>query len=94
MAQTFRCTLVLYLLLCADWLFFLVCSCRSKTETKEGAFKSIQLAPGVVVSAPAFNAAKPAGMFGPGEPDGFIVTVTEAGKPSLDLKVHSCYKYS
>lgn len=62
---------------------------RSKTETKEGTFKSIQLAPAVVVSAPVFNAAKPAGMFGPGEPDGFVVSVTEAGKPSLDLKVHN-----
>jgi uncharacterized protein YbjT (DUF2867 family) len=59
----------------------------SKTETKEGTFKSIELVPGVVVSNPVFNAAKPASMFGAAEPDGFIVSVTEAGKPSLDLKI-------
>lgn len=59
----------------------------SKTDTKEGTFKSIVLAPGIVVSAPTFSAAKPAGMFGAAEPDGYIITVTESGKPSLDLKI-------
>jgi len=60
----------------------------SKGETKEGPFKSINLAPGVVISAPTFNAAKAASMFGAAEPDGYIITVTEApGKPSLDLKI-------
>ena len=60
----------------------------SKGETKEGPFKSITLAPGVVISAPTFNAAKAASMFGAAEPDGYIITVTEApGKPSLDLKI-------
>jgi uncharacterized protein YbjT (DUF2867 family) len=59
----------------------------SKTETKEGAFKSIALVPGVVISAPVFSAAKPASVFAGGEPDGYIITITESGKPSLDLKI-------
>lgn len=62
-------------------------SLRSKTETKEATFKSISLVPGVVVSAPVFSAAKAASVFAAAEPDGYIVTVTEAGKPSLDLKI-------
>jgi hypothetical protein len=59
----------------------------AKGEAKDGPFKSAQLAPGVVVSAPVFNAAKGASLFGGAEPDGFVVSVTESGKPSVDLKV-------
>lgn len=64
--------------------------CRSKTETKEATFKSIALVPGVTISAPVFSAAKPASVFAGAEPDGYIISVTESGKPSLDLKVRLC----
>ena len=60
---------------------------RSKTETKESTFKSITLAPGVVISKPQASPAKAGGLFGAAEPEGFLVTITEAGKPSLDLKI-------
>ena len=66
----------------------LLTSYRSKTETKEAVFKSITLAPGVVISKPEASGAKPAGLFGAAEPDGFIITVTsEHNAPTLDLKV-------
>lgn len=60
----------------------------AKGDSKDGPFKSAQLAAGVSVSAPVFNAAKGASLFGGAEPDGFVVSVTEPGKPSVDLKVN------
>jgi hypothetical protein len=61
----------------------------SKTD-KTGASKSLQCGAGVTVSKPEASGAKAASMFGSAEPDGYVISVTEApGKPSVDLKVGS-----
>jgi len=63
--------------------------CWSKSETKDGLFKSIILQPTVRLSAPVYSAAKPAGMFGVPEPEGFVFSLTEkaGAETSVDLKV-------
>jgi uncharacterized protein YbjT (DUF2867 family) len=62
--------------------------CWSKGDTKEAAFKSLDLNDATVLSKPVASAAKAGGVFGGGgEPEGHVVSVGEKGKPSVDLKV-------
>jgi hypothetical protein len=61
--------------------------CWSKGTSKEAAFKSVELNSAVQITKPEFNAAKAATMFAAAEADGFVVTVTAPGQPSVDLKI-------
>eukprot|EP00601_Ochromonadales_sp_CCMP2298_P017136 CAMPEP_0173227548 /NCGR_PEP_ID=MMETSP1142-20121109/6024_1 /TAXON_ID=483371 /ORGANISM="non described non described, Strain CCMP2298" /LENGTH=576 /DNA_ID=CAMNT_0014156075 /DNA_START=58 /DNA_END=1785 /DNA_ORIENTATION=- len=60
--------------------------CWSKGETKD-VFKSIPLIRTLEISSPVFSTAKASSLFGVAEPDGFTLSITEVGKPSLDLKI-------
>jgi len=61
--------------------------CWSKTETKDGTFKSTDLNPSLVITKPEFSPAKPGTMFTAAELDGFAFSVQEKDKPSVDLKI-------
>jgi len=61
--------------------------CWSKTETKDGSFKSIKLATSTVISEPKADGAKPATMLVKAEADGFTFNVDSKSDKTVDLKI-------